>query len=117
MRINPDSAVDMAESAGAGFKEDNLSLKNRIRPAAYLGFWTTRDFISVYFLFLKVIQLNYEFFCIIGGLLEIIINCIFLIFSNCDYLNLLIAFIYDLHSLCQVSNAQRNVTHRFDFYE
>jgi len=36
MRINPDSAVDMAESAGTGSTEDNLSLKNRIRPAAYL---------------------------------------------------------------------------------
>jgi hypothetical protein len=34
----------MAESAGAGFKEDNLSLKNRIRPAAYLVCRTTRGF-------------------------------------------------------------------------
>ena len=27
MCINLDSSVDMAESAGAGFKEDNLSMK------------------------------------------------------------------------------------------
>jgi len=29
----------------------------------------------------------------------------------------IIAFIYKMHSLCQVSNPQCHVTHRSDFYE